>query len=508
MRLVGLSVSAAVLLAGLSGCGMGPSLTPAQMQKVQSFDVSQITTLGEAIHKGMNQDELLFYAPISIAQAKEDYESALASEDKEEKMASYLAAKKELANAYETKKLVKKYLSDLAEIDNKMKALDTQEIFTSRYNDFKDEYNDLIKTFDEGKVSDALEDKKEVMQNAKDLYGDAVVYRNINRAKTIMQKMSDDDLDEAVPKHYEKLEKLYEQTRLKIKREPDNKDMVKKVSKELNEFAQYTEVLAKDVVKLKAIDPDDYESYLDRIHHEFASLNSDEKIESILPLSIEEKISYIKEHKPQISAQRKPLEKEKEPQATEESATVITPAAAPVVEETMPESKQSAELKGNEAKAEEVKVEEAAAAAVAGKAPVEEAVEQAPEALGAEEVKQSEKAQNSEETTKQEEAVPAEKSEKPEAAVVSEETVKPEEVNSVEETPQQPEQTPEVTTESVKEPENVTQTEETVKSEVSNAVEEAAPVEEATVAETPALQESSSVTSVESTPSQEMPQNK
>ena len=465
IRLAGLSVSAAVLLAGLSGCGMGPTLTPAQMQKVQSFDVSQITTLGEAIHKGMNQDELLFYAPISIAQAKEDYESALASENKEDKLASYLAAKKELANAYETKKLVKKYLSDLAKIDNKMKALDTQEIFASRYSDFKDDYNDLIKTFDEGKVSDALEDKKEVMQNAKDLYGDAVVYRNINKAKTIMQKMSDDDLDEAVPKHYEKLEKLYEQTRLKIKREPDNKEMVKSVSKELNEFAQYTETLAKDVVKLKAIDPDEYESYLDRIHHEFASLNSDEKIESILPLSIEDKINYIKEHKPQITAQTKPSEQEEVTQEAEKSATIITPTAAPIVEETVPESMQNSETKVNEAKA-----EEATATAVAVKAPAEEAVEQAPEALQ-EEAKQSENAQKPEETTKQEEAIPAEKSEQ---------------VNTVEGTPQQPEQTPEATTESVKESENVTQTEETLKPEAPNAVKEAAQEQEVTVVETPA----------------------
>jgi len=345
MKLMGLSVTATVLLAGLSGCGMGPTLTPAQMQQVKGFNVSQITTLGDAIHKGMNQDELLFYAPISIAQAKEDYENALSSEDKQEKMASYLAAKKELTHAYETKKLVKNYLSDLAKIDNKMKALDTQEIFASRYNDFKDDYNALIKTLDEGKVSDALEDKKEVMATAKNLYGDAVVYRNINKAKSIIQRMDDDNLDEAVPKHYEKLEKLYEQTRSKIKREPDNKEMVKKVSKELNEFAQYTEVLAKDVLKLKAIDPDDYESYLDRIHHEFASLNINEKRESILSLSIEEKIDYLKEHKHQVTAQTQLSKKKNVTQSKEKSATIITPQAESVAEESVPESKQKSESK-------------------------------------------------------------------------------------------------------------------------------------------------------------------
>ena len=430
MRLIGLSISAGILLAGLSGCGMGPTLTPAEKQKVQSFDVSQIQTLGEAIHKGMNEDELLFYAPVNIAQAKEDYENALKSEDKEEKMASYLAAKKELSNAYETKKLVKKYLSDLAKIDNKMKALDTQEIFASRYDDFKDDYNDLIKTFDEGKVSDALEDKKEVMQEAKDLYSDAVVYRNINKTKAIMQKMSDENLDEAVPKHYEKLEKLYEQTRLKIKREPDNKAMVKKVSKELNNYAEYTETLAKDVVKLKAIDPDDYETYLDKIHHEFASLNTNEKVEAILPLSIEEKINYLKEHKNQLPTKEKSLKTEEVSQSEENNDTVITPTTVPVVEETPTENEQNATMTSGA-----VQVEETSAAAMAGKAPLEATAQ---------------KAQSVEEET-----------------IKQEETAKPEEVNTVEETPVP-----------VEESEGVKKTEVTT--------EEATPEQEATETQIPA----------------------
>ena len=468
MKLIGLSLTVGVLLAGLSGCGMGPTLTPAQMQKVKTFDVSQITTLGDAIHKGMNQDELLFYAPVNIAKAKEDYENALTSEDKEEKLASYLSAKKELANAYETKKLVKKYLSDLAVVNKKMKALDTQEIFASRYNDFKDDYNDLIKTFDEGKVSDALEDKKAVMASAKDLYGDAVVYRNINRAKTIMQKMSDDDLDESVPKHYEKLEKLYEQTRLKIKREPDNKKMVKSISKELNEFAQYTETLAKGVVKLKSIDPDDYEHYLDRMHHEVASLNKNEKVDSILPLSIEDKINYLKEHKNKVLTQIKV-----------KSSTIVTPIAEPVVEETTIESEQSSNTKVNE-----VKVEEATAAVMAGKATVEVA-KQAPEAVQAEETKQSEKALQSEGTAKQKKIEQAEKTEKSEAAIAAEGTVKQEEAVISEKTTQQPTETLEMAAKPVKESENATKTEATGVAEVPNTVEKAVPEQKAVVVETP-----------------------
>lgn len=290
-----MSFSAVLLLTAFSGCGGGTTLTPAQMQKVKEFDVSKIDVLGDAIHKGMNEDELIFYAPVNIVKAKEDYENALSAEQKDEKLAYYQAAKKDLKNAYETKILVKKYLSDVAEIDTKMQKQNTQEIFTNRYDDFKDDYNSLITTIDEGKVSEALADKKEVLANAKDLYGDAVVYRNINKAKMILNKIEDESWDEVVPKHFEKAQKIYEESRLRIKREPDNTELVERISKETNNAALYAQTLAKDVVKAKTMaDEDSFEFYFDVLHKNIASLNVNESSEPILPLSMDEKVLYLK----------------------------------------------------------------------------------------------------------------------------------------------------------------------------------------------------------------------
>ncbi|WP_297443439.1 hypothetical protein [Sulfurimonas sp.] len=295
MNKIVLSGSVIVLLTMLSGCGMGETLTPAQMEKVKEFDLTQIDVLGDAIHKGMNDDELIFYAPVNIVKAKEDYEKALEAEQKDEKMAFYLAAKKELDKAYETKKTVKKYLNDVAKIDEKMQKLNTQEIFRDRYENFKDEYSDLIITMDKGNVSEALVDKKEVLLNAKDLYGDAVVYRNINKAKVILNKMEDENLDERAPKHFEQAQKIYEESRLQIKREPDNKQLIQKLAKETNNAALYAQTLAKDVAKIKSLsDEESYEFYFDVLHHNIASLNTKEAVEPILPVSIDEKILYLK----------------------------------------------------------------------------------------------------------------------------------------------------------------------------------------------------------------------
>lgn len=318
-----LSISAVMLLTAFNGCGGGQTLTPAQMQKVKEFDVTKIDVLGDAIHKGMNDDELLFYAPVSIAKAKEDYESALGAEQKDEKLAYYLAAKKDLANAYETKKLVKKYLNDVAEIDSKMQKQNTQEIFTKRYDDFKDEYNDLITTIDEGKVSDALADKKEVMLHAKDLYGDAVVYRNINQAKVILDKMEDENYDEAVPKHFEQARKLYEDSRARIKREPDHTELIKDISVKTNNAALYAQTLAKDVMKAKTLaDENGFEFYFDVLHHNIASLNPEESIDPILPLSVDEKVLYLKNN---LSSKKSNEEVQQKVERVEVEKVVETP---------------------------------------------------------------------------------------------------------------------------------------------------------------------------------------
>ena len=295
MNSIKLSFAAFVVVATFSGCGGGSTLTPAQMQEVNQFDVSKIDTFAEELHKGMNDDELIFYAPYNIDLAKEYYKDALEAEKKDEKMAAYLKAKKALDDAYESKKMVKKYLADVADIDRRMQIQNTKEIFAGRYENFKDDYNDLIVLIDKRQTPEALEEKKTVMQEAKDLYGDAVVYRNINRAKIILENMEDEDLDELAPMHFEKAQQLYESSRLRIKKEPDNKEMVQRVSKQTNEAAQYAQTLAKDVFYFRELNEDEHESYFAKLHRRLSQLNPNEQTKAILPLSIYEKIDYLQE---------------------------------------------------------------------------------------------------------------------------------------------------------------------------------------------------------------------
>ncbi len=297
MDRIKLSMAAFAIVATLSGCGGGAPLTPEQQQTLQKFDISQIEKFGERLHSAMNEDELLYYAPYSIDLAQENYQDAMQAAKKEEKMASYLQAKKALEDAYDTKKMVQKYLVDLADIQRRMDIQNTKEIFASRYENFKDDYNDLIVLIDKRETSQALEDKTSVMEEAKDLYGDAVVYRNINPAKIILEKMEDDDLDELAPVHFEKAQKLYESSRLRIKKEPDNKEMVQRVAQNTNEAAKYAQTLAKDVLHFRELNEDEQEAYFAKLHRRLAKLNPNEEQKAILPLPIYEKIDYLQELK-------------------------------------------------------------------------------------------------------------------------------------------------------------------------------------------------------------------
>jgi hypothetical protein len=295
MKKITLSIATSLLLT-FSACGTGPELTPAQQKELRTFDdVSQIAQLGEDLHKAMNSDELLFYAPDSMEKAKEYYEEAQEADTKDAKLAAYLAGKNALADGYETKKLVTKYLADVADIDQRMQKQNTKNIFPDRYQDFRDDYADLIKMIDDGETSDALDEKKEVMIEAKDLYGDAVVYRNINKAKIILDNLEDDDLDDLIPQHYNKARELYESSRLRIKKEPDNHQLIEELSRQTNEAALYAQTLAKDIKNFRALSKDEQEGYFARLHEKLAKLNPDEKHNAILPYPLYEKIDILRD---------------------------------------------------------------------------------------------------------------------------------------------------------------------------------------------------------------------
>ncbi len=300
MNIIKLSLAAALVASTFVGCGSTtPTLTPQEQKQVSSFDVSQITLLNQKINKAINDDNLLVNAPISIELAKEHYASALAEKDKALQMAAYLAGEKALKHAYTSKGLVKKYLNDVADIDRRMNKAQTPIVYIKRYHSFQDDYDDLIRLIDEDKVTEALKDKKEVLENANSLYGDTMVYNHIEDANRILENMGNEDLDEAAPIQFEKAQKQYEVSRLAIKQNPDNTKQVKNMARKANDSAKYAQTLGKDVAAMLKLDKDEeeYESFFNKLHHRISALNPDETKNPILPYPIYEKINRLEKER-------------------------------------------------------------------------------------------------------------------------------------------------------------------------------------------------------------------
>ena len=340
MNFIKLNLLVIVAITMFTGCVGTKVLTPEEQEAVRLFDVSKISELGLELKKGIDEDELLFYAPLSIEKVKELYADAMEEEDKIKKMSAYNSAKEILANAYKNKSLVKQHLVEVADIDKSMKEQNTNTVFASRYNDFYEDYMDLIVMIDKGKTTEVLEDKIEVMTDANELYGDTVVFNNIENVKRLLKKMQDDGFDALAPVNYEKATKLYESTRLSIKGDAFNVELVKKLSQEAIEAAVFAQTLARDVSILSKLNEEDYENYFVRLHTSLSSLNPDEIDNTILPYPINEKISHLKALLEKAkSTVEKDADTSKEASAPEVEEEVITPEVpkeevkAPEIEE-------------------------------------------------------------------------------------------------------------------------------------------------------------------------------
>jgi len=105
--------------------------------------------------------------------------------------------------------------------------------------------------------------------------------------------MDDDNLDEMAPQHYQKAQEIYESARLRIKKEPDNHQMIEEVSRKANEAALYAQTIAKDVANFRSLSKDEQENFFARLHEKLAQLNPDEKKNAILPFPLYEKIDIL-----------------------------------------------------------------------------------------------------------------------------------------------------------------------------------------------------------------------
>jgi hypothetical protein len=118
----------------------------------------------------------------------------------------------------------------------------------------------------------------------------------MNRAKEILESMDDNDLNDEAPNHYEKANILYYETEKKIKKDPENMDLVNRLSTKAINAALFAQTISKNVLTIKSLDVDEYENYFAKIHQKISLLNPNEEKNSILPLSFSLKVESLKSY--------------------------------------------------------------------------------------------------------------------------------------------------------------------------------------------------------------------
>jgi hypothetical protein len=295
-KLTSSTLSTLLVSSFFAACTPPPELTQKQQEQLGSFNLSQVDSFAHKIDKAINTDELSFYAPVSMKNVKSYYDSAQKEEVKSAKYASFLAAQESLEHAYKTKELVKDYCAPIFVLQEKMDKLNTKQIFESDYSSFIDGFMDVIELIDEDEITSALNLKKEVLEEGNNLHSDAIVFRNMNRAKEILESMDDNDLNDEAPNHYEKANILYYETEKKIKKDPENMDLVNRLSTKAINAALFAQTISKNVLTIKSLDVDEYENYFAKIHQKISLLNPNEEKNSILPLSFSLKVESLKSY--------------------------------------------------------------------------------------------------------------------------------------------------------------------------------------------------------------------
>lgn len=294
MKIQKIALSTLLISSLFLGCTQTPEPTPEDQKQIAQFDIKDIDTFQTELTDTIDDENLMFYAPISASKAISSYEDAKSSKDKTEKYLSFQTVKKALKKALQTKELVLKNFDEIIIYQEKMIEVNVKFAFPDRYVDLLDNFSTLIKEIDNDDLPSALKEKPELLNEAKELYGDTIVYNNLQRVEEVMENIKLNKLDLQAPKHFEKLETLYEKSKQEIKQDPDNNEKVLKVATEVFNLALFTQVIANDVLKLKTVDVENYENYIEDMHKTIAKLTPKDLPYSLLQLSLEKKMQEIK----------------------------------------------------------------------------------------------------------------------------------------------------------------------------------------------------------------------
>ena len=283
------------VIVGMSGCGAA-SLTPMQQEKLLGFNTADIQANVDNVKKAKLVDNLDFYSYKKFSEAEAlAYQALSMNSDGTERIEVYnkvQESKKYLLEAYNSKQIIEKELSNILAYKKKLDELHAKELFNDEYSEISDNLTKMMQDIDDREGIKAFEPRDETLLMIQALYSKIRVSSNLHNVQAIMNSID----SSVAQKSYQKAQAQLKNAEFTINKYPDDEKMIEEVSNEALAEALYAQAVAKEVTKLSSSE-ENMELYVLNEHEKLVEIykSIDANVSTFRTLSYSSKVASLRD---------------------------------------------------------------------------------------------------------------------------------------------------------------------------------------------------------------------
>lgn len=237
-----------------------------QQAKASNQDPQTVIAESQSLQLEAQREDLYFYSPTYMEQAEdalEDAEDAIKSKKPSHEIITHaLTAQKLFKRGLENKPTVLKQLSATFSGLDMLKAIDTDTVLASDFQDLQDDTKDLIILIEQGKTTQAIADQKELLSDISDVEINTLKKTYLTVAEHALEKADDADAEDFAAKSFLAAQKNIETFELFIESSPKQREAIKNKSSAAIYLAQHAEHVAKAAQPLLKLNPESAEEHI------------------------------------------------------------------------------------------------------------------------------------------------------------------------------------------------------------------------------------------------------
>lgn len=244
------------------------SIQQSAMQQAKAIEQTPETVIaeGQTLQLEAQKEDLYFYSPSYMEQAEdalEDAEDAIKSKKLPHEIITHaLAAQKLFKRGLENKTTVLTQLSASFDGLAMLKAIETDTVLASDYQDLRDDTKDLIILIEQGKTTEAINEQKELLMEISDVEIKTLKKNYLTVAENALEKAEDADADDYAAKSFSDAQKNLETFEKFIETSAKQRELIKEKSLSAIRLAQHAEHVSKAAAPLLKLNPETAEEHI------------------------------------------------------------------------------------------------------------------------------------------------------------------------------------------------------------------------------------------------------